>query len=445
MGSSTIYACLAVGVALVLFLSLTKRSWAGYTVMPKRGAVVEATEAAPSRASRTCVQLPWPAIVDRDEGEWLIVGDVRIRAADVIRSDQALAYYATWIQAEPDCAEAYLLRAILLGYLHKSGEALAHCREAVRLDSQVAMSHFLLGNLEREAGDADRAIVEYEEALRLQPDFANAHSGRGAAWWAKGDAARALADFALAIELDSDNVTAWFGQGLAHCAHHDHAAGVADFDRVIALDPQRSEAYFSRAGAWAALGDLNRALEDLDDYLKINPQNSPAYSSRGNIYRALGEFDLALSDFDRAIRLYSGDPILFCNRGIAWSEKGEYQRALDDFADAVAIDPECAQAFNNQAWLLATCPQTEFRDGAAAVEAARESCRLTNYQDVTCLDTLAAACAAAGDFDAACNWQHDVIERSSEDEATQQTARARLQLYQRGVAFYDVDAADANS
>lgn len=447
MGSNTLIACLTVGAALLLYLGLMKRSWVGYTVMPRRGAVITAAASArnlvatagsaPSTTAPQCVDLPWPAIVRRDEGEWLVVGEARIRATDVIRSDQALGHYTAWIAREPENAEARVLRGILLGYMSKPAQALANCVEASRLDPELPMAHYLLGNLERETGDAAAALVHFDEAVRLRPDFADALAGRGAALWAEGDAEQALDDFDRALELAPDNLAARFGRGLVHCGCEDFQAGIEDFDEVIRLNPNRAEAYFSRAGARAALGNLDGALADLDAYVRFNPQNSAAFGARGNLRRALGQLDPALDDFTKAIRLYSGDPQMFCSRGTAWSELGEYQRALDDFAEAITLDPECAQAFNNQAWLLATCPAPEFRDGPAAVEAAREACRLSDYQDARCIDTLAAACAAAGDFIAAGNWQRDVIDRLEADPAAQQSARARLLLYERSEAYRD--------
>jgi cytochrome c-type biogenesis protein CcmH/NrfG len=52
------------------------------------------------------------------------------------------------------------------------------------------------------------------------------------------------------------------------------------------------------------------------------------------------------------------------------------------------------------AWLLATCPVDEIRDGARAVELARQVVE-ASPGDPWALDTLAAAYAESGDFESA--------------------------------------------
>src|SRR5206468_1897111 len=55
-------------------------------------------------------------------------------------------------------------------------------------------------------------------------------------------------------------------------------------------------------------------------------------------------------------------------------------------------------ALGGAAWLLATCPDPEVRDGPRAIELAERAVEATHRNDANLLDTLAAAYAAAGDF-----------------------------------------------
>lgn len=60
-----------------------------------------------------------------------------------------------------------------------------------------------------------------------------------------------------------------------------------------------------------------------------------------------------------------------------------------------------SRALQNRAWFLATCNNSSFRNGAQAVEDAKLSCKLTNWNDEIAIDTLAVAYAEIGDFDSA--------------------------------------------
>jgi Flp pilus assembly protein TadD len=77
-----------------------------------------------------------------------------------------------------------------------------------------------------------------------------------------------------------------------------------------------------------------------------------------------------------------------------------WPKAIAAYRSALALNPAHRPAANNLAWLLATCPDPRHRDGKAAVALMQWAAApdVTTWQYV---GTLAAACAEAGDFDAA--------------------------------------------
>lgn len=64
-------------------------------------------------------------------------------------------------------------------------------------------------------------------------------------------------------------------------------------------------------------------------------------------------------------------------------------------------------ALNNLAWVLATSPDNQIRDGSLAVELARRACELTHYETPIPMSTLAAAYAEAGHFEDAVSTAQD--------------------------------------
>ncbi len=113
----------------------------------------------------------------------------------------------------------------------------------------------------------------------------------------------------------------------------------------------------------------------------------------------------------------------------------EYRRALADYAEATRVDPALSIAHNNRAWLLAACPDAGVRDGKAAVEAATRACELTKWQAAPYLDTLAAACAEASDFDAAVKWQTRA-NAMFPDGPDKSQGQARLKLYKDRTPYH---------
>ncbi len=67
-------------------------------------------------------------------------------------------------------------------------------------------------------------------------------------------------------------------------------------------------------------------------------------------------------------------------------------------------------------------------DGKRAVESATKACELSNGKDPNSIDTLAAACAEAGDFDQAVKRQSQAIDLLT-DAKEKEDFVTRLKLY----------------
>ena len=107
----------------------------------------------------------------------------------------------------------------------------------------------------------------------------------------------------------------------------------------------------------------------------------------------------------------------------------EYDKALADCDEAIRLDPRRAWAYYQRARIWATCPDANYRDGRRAVESATRACELTDWKDAYDLGILAAACAEAGDFDAAVKWQAQA-NKMYPDENDRPTGEELLELYQ---------------
>jgi serine/threonine protein kinase len=128
----------------------------------------------------------------------------------------------------------------------------------------------------------------------------------------------------------------------------------------------------------------------------------------------------------------------FVHRSLSHERLREYSKALSDLKSAVAIDPNHALAYNNLAWLQATCPLVEIRDGSKAVQNATHACRLTQWKKSDFLDSLAAAHAESGNFDRAVEIQKDAKRKLPEDMSTEMrnSYEDRLKLYMQHTPYH---------
>jgi tetratricopeptide (TPR) repeat protein len=131
-----------------------------------------------------------------------------------------------------------------------------------------------------------------------------------------------------------------------------------------------------------------------------------------------------------AIWLKPDDPKHYYRRGMAYEHAGRYREALADFQAATKLNDGFEMAFNEDAWLLATCPQADCRDGKSAVMFAIKARDLSSGNDPGALDTLATAYAEAGDFDQAVAWETKCLADPNLPEDRAPEIKARLALFQ---------------
>ena len=83
------------------------------------------------------------------------------------------------------------------------------------------------------------------------------------------------------------------------------------------------------------------------------------------------------------------------------------------------------------AWLLATNPNAEIRDGTEAVRLATKAYELTDHSDIETLDVLAAAYAENGNFDKAVKHARKAyrLAQSAKHVALANQIQNRLNLY----------------
>ncbi len=174
--------------------------------------------------------------------------------------------------------------------------------------------------------------------------------------------------------------------------------------------------------------DYDKAITDCDEAIRLDPGFANAYGCRGLVWAGRSEFDKALADYTEAIRLNPRGGWVYENRGYAWENKKQFNKAIADYGEAIRLDPKGALAYNATAWIWATCPETKYRDGKKAVEAATHACELSQWRDAEHLGTLAAAYAEAGEFAKAIEFQVKAIKLYT-SPADQKMGEARLELY----------------
>ena len=170
----------------------------------------------------------------------------------------------------------------------------------------------------------------------------------------------------------------------------------------------------------------DEAVKAFSTAIEIIPQDYQAYNYRG-VARALkGDFDRAMADYNKALKIRPRYAEAYNNRGFARTQMGDLQQALNDYSRALEINPFFVDAYNNKAWILATAADKRYRNGAQAIMLAQKAVELK--PSAASLDTLAAAYAAAGNFESAIDTQKKAVQKLLVTDQTSEVPRYMTHL-----------------
>jgi tetratricopeptide (TPR) repeat protein len=214
-----------------------------------------------------------------------------------------------------------------------------------------------------ELGRDDEAINEAERAVELDPDDSDAHLDIAVAT-KRSNPDRAIAEARRAIQLGPENSSAY--QFLMNCLLESRGyTEAADLGREwLTVSPYDVAAHLALGAAVAKTGDLESSARHLGYVMMLRPEAEHAHAELRQILVSL-------------VR-----------------EPDGLQRLRDIAANA----PDSPRMLDELAWLLATYPDSNSRDGIEAVRVAERACALTNRRVPALLATLAAAYAETGDF-----------------------------------------------
>ena len=213
--------------------------------------------------------------------------------------------------------------------------------------------------------------------------------------------------------------------------------------KAVQIDPNYVGAVENLAKALAAMQLTDQALEQYEIALQIEPNSRRARNRRIALLEDQGRFAEAAEELSILAERYPDDVLLCIQLGDLYLRIGDLAQSLQQRQRAYEMAPERIECLNNLAWLLATNPEVDARDGKRAVELAARAAEATQHQNPGVLDTLAAAYAATGRYADAVKYQQQAIALAPEQ--AQSEFRQRLQRYQEKTPYTLPDKEEAVS
>ncbi|MCE9544358.1 MAG: thioredoxin domain-containing protein [Planctomycetia bacterium] len=126
-------------------------------------------------------------------------------------------------------------------------------------------------------------------------------------------------------------------------------------------------------------------------------------------------------------------------RGVALAQRRQYVDAVRELKESLRLKSDWSEAAIQLAWILATCPDKNVRDGAAAVRYARLAQTTAKSETPQMFDALAAALAETGQYREATDAERQAVALYLRAGAEQQAqkSRARMELYIRRLPYHE--------
>jgi Flp pilus assembly protein TadD len=257
----------------------------------------------------------------------------------------------------------------------KRDAALTEARKAVDADPSNATARVLLAMTLDEVGQSEEALHEAERAVELAPLNSVTHLELAALLYRQKNLEKAIKEARFSVDLGPENPRAHFVLLTSLFYHGEDASDAAR--QALAVSPYNAEIHHLLGAALAQKGDAIGAFNQLAYAVLIKPE----WTEAGDDLHSLV---LALVNSSAAAKLL-------------------HQAALSV--------PDSTAALDELAWVFATNPSDELRDGNEAVLLAEHACALTKRTDAMLLATLAAAYAETGNFGEAINTIHESLSK----------------------------------
>lgn len=275
--------------------------------------------------------------------------------------------------------------------MDRTEDALALLNETLQVSPSEGL-YRLRGIIHRAEGKEDEALEDFSKALAMQPKDPVSLLQRAEISLGRGDTQAAKRDLAEAIRVEprvADSVAAVRVRCYIAVEEGRLADAINDMKLIVQASPEDTFWELQLANLYLQDKRPRKAIELTSNILQRDPENVSALRTRADTLLGLGDHAAAIKDYERAIEI-----------------------GIDDPAQRSGI-------LNNLAWVLATSPKDDVRDGKRSIELGTEAAELTDFEEPHILSTLAAGYAETGEFDKAVQWSSKAVELGREQEHDQ--------------------------
>ena len=283
----------------------------------------------------------------------------------------------------------------------RTNEANERVFTALRTVPHEQLTWWNAGNMAMREGKYDEAIGYYQEGLRRKPPNHELHLNIGIALARQGKLPDAIAQYQAALALNPNYLEGRMNLASTLVRIRNFDAAATNYAIILRDHPNFAPAHYNAANLFMETGAPDKAIHHLQTAVRLQPDFTDAHRQLGLMLVKAGRPAEARRHLEQSLIANPNDPVAHASLGAILAGTTDAAGATMSYRLALQQDPNLTIALNNLAWLLATHPKDEFRNGPEAIRLGERAVQLTERREVAFLGTLAAAYAEAGRFEEA--------------------------------------------
>ncbi len=335
------------------------------------------------------------------------------------RFDDAIRRYQAARSLRPDYAPTLVNLGNIFLELNRLEEAEQSFQAALALDANNAATHYGLGQVAMSKRNYAEAVTHFEKTLAQTPGANRVHYSLAMAYRGLGDAEKAKAhlaqqgtvgvrvtdplvdglqdlitgervylsrgkvafearryseaatEFRKAIAAKPDSFTARVNLGATLTKLNDLKGAAEQFEEAIRLDPTKASAHFNLAILQSIENKHEQAIAHLRSALNIDAADNAARFLLAQELGKSGKADQALAEYARVVEADPGNESALIEQVKLLHTSNQFKQALEAIKKGHTQFPQKGRTVIVLAYLLATTPDLESRDGAQSFELAQ--------------------------------------------------------------------------
>ena len=356
------------------------------------------------------------------------------------KPENQLADFNAALVLVPDLTTALRARGIFYMRTNKHEKAIIDFRKVIALEPDDPRVYEMLGLGFLFNNQLDAALETFNRSLEISPERESALSYRARIFLDQGKLDQALTDIDRALDLVVDNLSWRLIRAEIYWQQKKYGEALRDVEHVLTVDPKLVRAIRMRAAILAEDDQMSEAIAGLKRGLNILPENNGLLMYLALFYANNRQTSEALETYSNLLQRPVPKAPIHRNLGDLLLNVGRQSEAIANYDKALETEPNDSSVLNNLAWVLATSPDAELRDGKRSLKLAKRACEVTEYKEAHILSTLAAAYAENGDFPEAIRWSTEAVALGNRN-VDEQLAK-ELKSYEEGKPWREKQTAE---